>query len=238
MTAGIGLSALAGSAASIALLHTFAPDHWMPFAALGRAQGWSRARLAGITVIAGLGHVGSSILLGALGLGAGFALDAIQWLQGHRGAIALYGLVGFGAAYALWGVWRARRWALAHPHRDGSMHAHAHDHEHEHEPEHGHLHGGLSARRITAWTVFLVFVLGPCEPLIPIMFAGWQYGWQGIVWPTVAFGVATIGTMLALTFLAHAGFRLVRLARWERYSHAISGATIAATGLLVLALGI
>ncbi|HEV8322521.1 MAG TPA: hypothetical protein VG389_12975 [Myxococcota bacterium] len=298
---GLSLSALVVSAASIALLHTLAPDHWMPFAALGRAQGWSRARLCGITLVGGVGHVGSSFLLGALGLGAGWALDAVQWMQGRRGGLALYGLVGFGLLYGLWGLWRARRWRYAHPHRDGSMHAHPHergqehehdhehdhehehehkhkqDHEHEHErdhehhhepaPEHEHRHahdaagahahahagahaqGGarahghghshdLSTRRLTAWTVFVVFVLGPCEPLIPIMFAGWQHGWRGIVWPTIAFAACTFAMMVGLALLAHAGFALVRLRRLERYVHALSGATIAATGLFVLALGI
>ena len=33
--------ALALAAASVGALHSVAPDHWVPFAALARARGWS-----------------------------------------------------------------------------------------------------------------------------------------------------------------------------------------------------
>ena len=35
------LAALIAGAATVGTLHTLAPDHWLPFAALGRANRWS-----------------------------------------------------------------------------------------------------------------------------------------------------------------------------------------------------
>src|SRR5674476_307164 len=63
-----------GSAASVGALHTLAPDHWVPFAALARAQKWSAAKTARITVLCGFGHVTVSALLGLLGLVFGRAI--------------------------------------------------------------------------------------------------------------------------------------------------------------------
>ena len=60
--------ALAGAAISVGALHTLAPDHWLPFAALARAQGWSAGRTARVTFLCGFGHVTVSALFGLLGL--------------------------------------------------------------------------------------------------------------------------------------------------------------------------
>ena len=60
--------ALVGAAISVGAVHTYAPDHWMPFAALARAGHWSPRRTAAITAVCGLGHVTVSVLLGVLAL--------------------------------------------------------------------------------------------------------------------------------------------------------------------------
>ena len=52
------------AAATVGALHTLAPDHWMPFAALARARGWTPVRAVRTTVICGLGHVTVSAILG------------------------------------------------------------------------------------------------------------------------------------------------------------------------------
>ena len=84
----------------------------------------------------------------------------------------------------------------------------------------------------------MVFVLGPCEALVPIMFAGVQVGAVGVVSVTAAFSLFTLATMVTLALLAHAGFRRVRSGFLERNIHALTGATITATAAAVLFLGI
>ena len=49
--------ALALAAASVGALHSVAPDHWVPFAALARARRWSAWRTARITLACGLGYL-------------------------------------------------------------------------------------------------------------------------------------------------------------------------------------
>src|SRR5205814_914013 len=60
--------ALALAAASVGALHSVAPDHWVPFAALARARRWSAGRTARITLACGFGHVTVSAALGVLAL--------------------------------------------------------------------------------------------------------------------------------------------------------------------------
>src|SRR4029077_13310190 len=93
---------LALGAIALGSLHTIAPDHWVPFAAISRAQGWSRGRTMRITALCGFGHVTVSVLLGGLALVFG-----LEWLNvvGERmEAVAGLLLIGFGAVYAVLGL--------------------------------------------------------------------------------------------------------------------------------------
>lgn len=208
---------VAASTVSIAFLHALAPDHWMPFVMIGRAQKWARRKLLWVTFLSGIGHVASSIIIGGIGLLLGFSLSSVEGWESSRGGIAILLLIGFGVAYALWGLKRARK------------------HEHKHSDI---LEDASRQRTITVWTIFALFVLGPCEPLIPLMFLAAKYGWAGIFWVSLIFSLITIAMMIGQTLLAFAGVRLMKLGTLDRYSHAIAGIVIALTGVMVLLLGI
>lgn len=198
------------STCGVAVVHALAPDHWVPFVAIGRAQNWSVRRLIFVTILAGIGHVGSSVVLGLIGLAIGFLLKEVQAFESARGEIAGLILIGFGLAYAIWGLKQAR---------------------------HGHAHMGKS-QVVTIWTLIAIFVLGPCEPLIPLMLLAAQHGWAAIWGVSALFSIATIAMMLGQALLAYLGVRLLATERLERWTHALAGALIALTGLLVMALGI
>ncbi len=195
------------STLSIAFLHSLAPDHWMPFAVIGKAKRWSNLKLVLVTLISGIGHVGSSILLGALGIALGFSLSHLKAVESQRAQVGMYLLIGFGIAYMLWGIKKARDYK--------------HEHSHSHE---------INKKTVTLWTLFAVFVLGPCEPLIPIMFLATDYGWNGIALASATFSVVTIVMMIGQTLLARYGIQMIRHDIAERYSHALAGLVIALTG--------
>lgn len=108
------LLALMLAAATVGALHTIAPDHWVPFAALARARGWSRLRTARLTFLCGFGHVTVSALLGVLALFLG--LEAVHAFGSSMESIAPLLLIAFGAAYMMWGLWRVFR--VHHHHGD------------------------------------------------------------------------------------------------------------------------
>lgn len=82
------------SAASVGFLHTaLGPDHYLPFIVMSRANNWSIRKTALITVLCGLGHVASSIVLGIIGLIFGFALSKLEIFESVRGNIAAWAVL-------------------------------------------------------------------------------------------------------------------------------------------------
>ncbi|MCB9914792.1 MAG: hypothetical protein H6828_06530 [Planctomycetes bacterium] len=223
----LSLGAL-GAAALVALVHTAAgPDHYLPFVMLARARRWSEARTLVVTALCGLGHVGSSLALAALGLAIGAAVADVEGLELARGAWAGQAMLVFGLAYCLWGVRRAvrqRRGLALHAH-DGDVHLHGDAHGHHH---HAHVDVG---RTTTFWALFAIFVLGPCEPLIPIFLLPASEGrWALAGAMAVVFSAVTLVTMGALVLLALRGIERLPLAPLERWTHALAGGVIALTG--------
>jgi len=50
----------------ISLLHALIPNHWLPVLAIGKKEGWTLAETSRITLIAGVAHVISTIIIGLL----------------------------------------------------------------------------------------------------------------------------------------------------------------------------
>jgi sulfite exporter TauE/SafE len=220
------LTILALSAAAIAFFHTLlGPDHYLPFIAMARARGWSLARTATITALCGAGHVLSSVLLGAVGIALGLAASFFEPLDEIRGSLAAWAFMSFGLVYLAWGLRRARKNAPhshAHPHLGGSVH----DHGHTHGGGHVHVHED-GARSLTPGVVFVIFVLGPCEPMIPVvMYPAVKGSYSTLVAVTAIFGAVTITSMLAVVLGASLGLKSIPLRSWDRYSHALAGATL------------
>jgi nickel/cobalt exporter len=203
------------STASVAFLHALAPDHWMPFAAIGKAQKWSKPKLLWITFISGVGHVGISIIFSIIGIFLGFSLSKLKSVEGHRGEVALWLLIGFGIAYMLWGIKKAKE---------------AKRKKIDEEK--------LKGNTVAIWTMFAVIILGPCEPLIPMVFLGYNYGYFGVILVSLIFSVITIFMMLSQSLLAFMGVQLIKNDIADRYAHAFAGLVIALTGVFVMALGI
>jgi ABC-type nickel/cobalt efflux system permease component RcnA len=233
------LVALYITAASIGFFHTlFGPDHYLPFIVMSRARGWSKAKTAVITFLCGLGHIMSSIVLGAIGIILGIGVARLELFEATRGSLAAWALIGFGGAYFIWGV----RMAIKNrPHRH--LHSHVdmtgHSHEHIHSGKHAHVHSEKSKANITPWILFTIFVLGPCEPLIPVlMFPAAKSSTMGIIMVAVIFGSVTIMTMMGIVMIASLGVNLIPLGKLERYTHALAGATICLCGVAIQFLGL
>lgn len=269
------LSLLVFTAASIGFIHTLlGPDHYLPFVALSKARRWSTSRTAGVTLACGVGHVLSSIVIGAVGIAAGSAIDHLVHIESFRGDVAAWLLFGFGLAYMAWGVkraWRGESHSHVHVHADGTRHRHVHDHRlaphvHPHlrqgsarvheAPEFRHViaptgraplqdsravPGPAASAMITPWALFIVFVFGPCEPLIPVlMYPAAESNWTGVAIVCAAFGFATLATMLGVVMLLRRGLDALgtRFDGMERWSHALAGATLSACAAAIIFLGL
>jgi hypothetical protein len=209
------LATLVAAAAAVGALHAVAPDHWIPLAAVARAQKWSRARTARVTLLCGLGHVTVSAALGLLALFLGRAV-----LERFGAGLASIGgvlLVAFGLGYALYGL------------RHGAAHVHGHAHA-----SYDHVHG---ASRATTASLFLVYAADPCVAVIPILVAAAPLGLAAAAGVVVLYETATVASMVGLVLCAHAGLRVLRGAWVERWGHGAAGGVIVLAGVVTAALG-
>lgn len=214
--------ALVLAAITVGSLHTMAPDHWMPFAALARARGWNGWRAARTTILCGFGHVTISAALGIAALFVG--LGVIHAIGSHLENQANYLLMGFGTIYMTWGLWRSFR-------RDPHAVLHPHDHHHPHG-HHDHDHG------LTEWSLFVLFSADPCVAVIPMIIAAATRGWAAVGAVVLMYEIATIATMVLLVSTALAGVRSLRAPWLDRYGDVAAGALIVTVGAAMSALGI
>jgi nickel/cobalt exporter len=231
---------LAGTAATIGFVHTvFGPDHYLPFIVLGRARQWALPKTLFISFLCGLGHVLSSVVIGFVGIALGIAVFRLEGIESLRGGLAAWLLIGFGLAYFVWGLHRAlgkKPHTHQHLHPEGMEHEHPHGHR---DSQHAHVHDQKARKNITPWVLFIIFVFGPCEPLIPLlMYPAAKHSLSGIVIVTAAFGITTISTMLVIVSAASWGMSFIRLGWMEKYVHAIAGAMIFISGVSVQFLGL
>lgn len=203
------------SAASIGFTHTLlGPDHYLPFIVMGKARKWSPAKTTIITLLSGLAHVGSSVVIGLVGIACGLAVNKLEIFESVRGSIAAWLLIAFGLVYFAWGIRKAVKGHTRHDHLG-------------------------SKRDITPWVLFTIFVFGPCEPLIPLlMYPAARHSFSGVVYVAAVFSLATIGTMLTVVLLSMFGTRLVKIHGLERYGHAFAGGIVLASGLAIQFLGL
>lgn len=119
-------------AATVGVVHSILPDHWVPLAVVARTQKWSMARLARTTILAASGHVLTSIALG--GIVAVIGLQFQRQIETQQGHIVGGILVLTGVGFLFWGLT-----GHGHPHEHGSGQEESnneHDHDSRRESEH------------------------------------------------------------------------------------------------------
>ena len=205
-----------------AVIHTIAgPDHYLPFIVIAKSRNYSLKKTLVWTFICGLGHIVSALLiaLGFVYLSHFLTNAQFVGLEDDRSDLAAYALIGLGGAYLLWAL--RHRWL----HHTGKIH------------HHGRLeHGGAKVqdKNITVWVVFIIFVLGPCEALLPILTASSVISMMAVISSTIIFSIATIATMLITVTLGYLSIKALRFKKLEAYAHELAGATIMACGVAIL----
>jgi nickel/cobalt exporter len=232
------IALLSVTAISIGFIHTLlGPDHYLPFIVLSQAKKWSLKKTMFITFLCGLGHVLSSVVLGLVGIAVGLSVTKLVDAESFRGNIAAWLFIAFGLVYMIISIrslLKKRKHTHSHFHIDGEKHLH----EHDHNQDHSHVHQE-DVVKTTPWILFLIFIFGPCEPLIPIlMYPAAQNNISGAVIVSVLFSVVTVATMMSVVLAFKFGFSKINLKPVEKYSHLIAGTMIFFSGLAIQFLGL
>lgn len=225
------------TALSLGFIHTLlGPDHYLPFIVLSRARKWSLAKTLWITGISGVGHIAGSVILGIAGVALGISLSKLELIDETRGNMVAWMLIVFGFFYTVYGVIHYLRKGF-HTHlpkfllpKSIQKYRHLPTTEVEQEKE--------DTTKLTPWILFLIFVFGPCEVLIPLLiFPASQHDWLGILSVSALFGIATVATMLLTVFVGYTGTSLIRFRGVERYMHMIAGSVILISGIGIRFMG-
>lgn len=228
---------LLSTAILLGLFHTFiGVDHYVPFVVLSKANAWSMRKTLWIVLACGIGHVLSSTVFGFIGIALSQSVSLLVDIESIRGSLATYFMIAFGLVYTLWAL---RSIYLNKPHKhhvDG--HEIMHDH-HAIESAETHIQEKPKSHQNVIWGLFILFVLGPCEPLIPLlMYPAATENTSALIGVTLAFSICTISMMLLLTWVGIKGLNLFKVQILEKYSHALAGSAITMCGLMILSLGI
>ena len=216
------------AAASVAVLHSILPDHWVPLAVVARTQRWSLLRVARVSTLASAGHVLTSVVLGGVIALVGLQFQReIDVQQGHivGGVLVLTGL-----GFLVWGL---------------TGHGHGHDHEHSH----GHLHEQSDdhengptvetasteqplAKRLAAIAVPFGVAASPDLTILPVALAAGAVGGVTVFGVLIVFVAVTMATFVGLTVLATiAGYRIK--GEWlERNATTITALVLIAIGVV------
>ena len=98
---------------------------------------------------------------------------------------------------------------------------------------------GASQKSITPWALFIIFILGPCEALIPLfMYPAAQQNGALVLLVALVFSVVTVATMLGCVALTTIGLGKIRMPVNPRYAGAIAGLSVAACGGAIALLGL
>lgn len=231
------LNVLLVSAITLGFVHTLlGPDHYLPFIVLSRARRWSLRKTLWITFFSGIGHIGGSVVLGIAGVALGISLSKLENIEATRGDLVAWMLIVFGFFYTIYGVFKY-------------INHHHHTHlpkfllpksirDYRHLPTTSFDEEKKDWTKLTPWILFLIFVFGPCEVLIPLLiFPASEHNWMGIAAVSSLFGMATVATMLLTVFLGYTGTSLIKFKHAERYMHIVAGSIIFVSGIGIRFMG-
>ena len=210
---------LISTAALIAFIHTIiGPDHYLVFVALGKARDWSTLKTLKYTTICGVGHILSSVIIGFIGIFFGIELVKLVNLEESRGLLSGWMLLFFGLIYFFWGLRKIR----------------IHKNKKNVSDKHNYINSQKKAFNITPWALFIVFVLGPCEALIPLfMYPAIEADMMLVFKVALVFGIVTLVTMLLSVFLLIKGLNIFKFNSFEKYSHVIAGTSIMLCAIVI-----
>ena len=250
-------------AATVGVIHSILPDHWVPLAVVARTQKWTILRLTRVSFLAAAGHVLTSIVLG--GIVALVGLQFQKQIETQQGHIIGSVLIITGLGFLVWGLT-----GRGHPHQHGVAHdedhhhvheagveaeasgEHAHEHEH-HGVRHSHRHHheefiraraelitkrsgrGTFVGQIAAIAVPFGAAASPDLSFLPIAIAASALGVGSVVAVLGVFSAVTMLTFVGLTVMATVlGYEMH--GEWlETNANTITAAVLIVIGILVFA---
>jgi nickel/cobalt transporter (NicO) family protein len=248
----------------VAATHTLAPDHWFGFVMLGRTRKWDLPKTLTVAAVAGIGHVGTSIILSLIAIWAGAALA--HNFASVAEVITGWAMIFFGVGFAIYAYVKgghshhgipfvnkifhidnreAEELMHVHnpcdhgynPHHDAYDfdHPHGHNHHHDdHDHDHHHDHDHGRMAGTKLDPGYGLVAIIALTPCVLLMPLALRAGEMGMAAVLWTIAVFFIATLAAILILVAAGLKGLRVIRFEFFEK--FGEVI--TGLIIGFMGV
>ncbi len=228
----------------LSLFHALIPHHWLPLALAGKSEKWSVKETVRITLLIGLMHTSSTIIIGIVIGIAGYKMT--NMFQSFENFLAPAVLICLGIFFVVKNFISINR----HEHDEQNNHHHDsynNEDKHHHHDEHHHDHTthhhmseeeikilSKKSNRAVISAIGTMMVFSPCIEIEAFYFTMGRYGWTGIALLSLIYFLITIAVMLSCVLLAKKGLDFInkKLHFFEHYSKAITGSVLIILGLL------
>jgi nickel/cobalt transporter (NicO) family protein len=201
----------------LSLIHALIPNHWLPLIAVGKTEKWTNSQTLWATVITGIAHTLSTIIIGIVVGLVGYKLSSGYSVISET--IAPLILVGLGLIYVIL-----------------DLRSHHHHHHHHHEAKPVKVDSSKSRSRWIAilTSLSIAMFLTPCIEIEAYYFQAGTIGWIGIFIVSAVYLLTTVLVMLALVYWGMKGARTFQSHFLEHHEKRITGIVLIALGILAL----
>jgi len=193
----------------LSTIHAMIPNHWLPLIAVGKTEKWTGSRTLWATVITGVAHTLSTILVGIVVGLIGYKLSTQYALISETVAPAI--LVGMGVIYLF-------------------LDLRSHRHHHDIKPVA--TTGNKPAWAVILATLSLAMFLTPCIEIEAYYFQAGSIGWIGIFIVSAVYLITTLTVMVLLVSLGMKGARSFNPGFLAHHEKAVTGAVLVGLGIL------
>lgn len=188
----------------LSILHGIIPNHWLPVLAIGRKEQWSLSETSRVTLIAGLAHATSTVLIGVVLAFIGASLSDV--VENFTAYISPGLLIILGAFY----IYQHSR--------------------HHHFHMHGHPEQVSKSKLIVSLASAMFF--SPCFEIEAYFLVAGTMSWWTVLLLAILYTVVTVGGMVIWVRFAYRGLHLMNWHSLEHNAGIITGVILVLTGVI------
>jgi nickel/cobalt exporter len=190
----------------LSMIHALIPNHWLPLISISKSERWTLWETLSATLLTGLAHCLSTMVLGG-GFGlVGYQLAKYYALFTQVAAPAV--LMTIGLIYLVLHFTRKRHF---HPQ--------------------GKPVEGLQSKTAIILSLSVAMFFSPCLEMQPYYLTAGIHGWAGIALVSAVYLTVTLTGMMVLVYLAYHSMERFKFSFLEHYERALTGSIFILLGL-------
>jgi nickel/cobalt exporter len=195
----------------LSTIHASIPNHWIPLIAIGKTENWTIKESLKATIITGLAHTMSTILIGII-----VGLIGMKLSHSYSLIISYFApsiLIGIGIVYMI-------------------LDFRGHEHHHHKNFENTKNKNATESKIAILITLSLAMFLTPCIEIEAYYFQAARIGWKGIIIVSAVYTLTTVILMLVLVYAGYKGTQRLRSHTLEHHEKLITGIVLVGLGIL------